>query len=281
GHYAEDDNFFGSSIDNPPLHALSSVSAGGNGVFASNPSSTFPTQTYNDANYWVDVVFTLVAPPTPTPTATATVSPCPCSLWSSSATPVHPSVNDPQPVELGVKFASSEPGYIKGIRFYKGSANTGPHVADLWSASGQLLAETGFTSETASGWQEADFTTPVAIQPGQVYIAAYHTASGNYAEDDGGFTVAVVTPPLTALASGSSGGNGVYVYSSGNAFPTQTYNNANYWVDVVFVTSVPTATATATSTAAITATSTPAQSPSATSTIAPTASSTATATPTP
>ncbi len=42
-----------------------------------------------------------------------------------------------------------------------------------------------------------------------------------------------VNGPLTALADGAGGGNGVYLYGAGG-FPTQTYNATNYWVDVVF-----------------------------------------------
>jgi len=34
---------------------------------------------------------------------------------------------------------------------------------------------------------------------------------------------------VTALAGG-----GVYVYGPANAFPANVYNDANYWVDVVF-----------------------------------------------
>ncbi len=40
--------------------------------------------------------------------------------------------------------------------------------------------------------------------------------------------------PLHALANGVSGGNGVYSYGTGSAFPNQTFNSSNYWVDVVF-----------------------------------------------
>ena len=31
-----------------------------------------------------------------------------------------------------------------------------------------------------------------------------------------------------------SGGNGVYVYATGGGFPTSSYKDANYWVDVRF-----------------------------------------------
>ncbi|MCA1466256.1 DUF4082 domain-containing protein, partial [Bradyrhizobium sp. NBAIM18] len=82
------------------------------------------------------------------------------------------------PVEVGVKFTASVNGTITGLRFYKGSLNTGPHIADLWSSTGTLLATATFTNETASGWQQVNFSTPVAITAGTTYVASYHT-NGN------------------------------------------------------------------------------------------------------
>jgi hypothetical protein len=46
-----------SSSASGDLHALPSGVDGGNGVFAYGPTTAFPTQTFFDANYWVDVVF--------------------------------------------------------------------------------------------------------------------------------------------------------------------------------------------------------------------------------
>ena len=46
-----------------------------------------------------------------------------------------------------------------------------------------------------------------------------------------GLASAVTNGPLTALAGG-----GVYVYGASNTFPTNAYNNNNYWVDVVYST---------------------------------------------
>ena len=67
-------------------------------------------------------------------------------------------------VELGVKFTSGIDGTVTGLRFYKGSQNTGTHVADLWNAAtGALVATATFTNEGASGWQQVNFSSPVAI----------------------------------------------------------------------------------------------------------------------
>jgi hypothetical protein len=43
-----------------------------------------------------------------------------------------------------------------------------------------------------------------------------------------------VNGPLTALADGTDGSNGVYAYSASPSFPANTYQKGNYWVDVVF-----------------------------------------------
>jgi PKD repeat protein len=165
----------------------------------------------------------------------ATGSSCPCSLWSGSAVPNVVADADTTAVELGVKFKSDGAGYITGIRFYKGSTNTGTHTGSLWSASGTLLARATFTGETASGWQTVTFSAPVAIVANAVYVASYHTNVGHYAGDNGYFsTTGVDNAPLHALQDGVSGGNGVYAYGSTSAFPTSTWNASNYWVDVVF-----------------------------------------------
>jgi hypothetical protein len=147
----------------------------------------------------------------------------------ANAVPSIVTVNDSSSVELGLKFTASENGNISGIRFYKGPLNTGPHVADLWSSTGTLLATATFTSETASGWQEVNFSSPVAIMAGTTYIASYHT-NGNYSVTQNYFINPVVSGNLTALASG----NGIYAYSTGSIFPTNTFNANNYWVDIIY-----------------------------------------------
>ncbi|MBX3300743.1 MAG: DUF4082 domain-containing protein [Nitrospira sp.] len=157
------------------------------------------------------------------------------TLWPSTTVPGVVAAGDTNSVELGVKFRSDVNGSITGIRFYKASTNTGTHVAHLWTSTGTLLATATFTGETASGWQQVLFASPVSITANTIYVASYHAPNGRYSIDSNYFaTTGVNNPPLHALATGVSGGNGVYAYGATSAFPNQTWNASNYWVDVVF-----------------------------------------------
>jgi O-glycosyl hydrolase len=168
----------------------------------------------------------------------ASGTPTPVTIWPSTAKPTLVDGGADSSVELGVKFQSDVAGTITGIRFYKASTNTGTHVAHLWSSTGTLLASATFAGETASGWQQVTFSSPVTIAANTVYVASYHVGSGHYSADVNYFTSAGVdNAPLHALRNGVSGGNGVYTYGSGSPFPTSTWMTANYWVDVVFLSS--------------------------------------------
>jgi hypothetical protein len=319
GRYSATPGAFTSEVDSAPLHALAS-GAIGNGLYAYGAASTFPTNTYNSTNYWVDPIFTHtpVTPPlapagvtasagagsvqvswtapangnstitsyTVTPyigsaaqatttvtgnpaPATATVtgltngttytfsvtatnsvgtstaslasnpatpeatsSACPCSIFGS-ATPTIVDSGDSNGVNLGVTFTTDTSGYITGVRFYKAAANTGTHVGSLWSATGALLAQAIFTNETASGWQQVSFSSPVPVTAGTTYLASYFAPNGHYSATSNGLASMVSNPPLYALPN-SSAANGSYTYGSTPAFPTNSYNATNYWVDVVF-----------------------------------------------
>jgi hypothetical protein len=165
---------------------------------------------------------------------TVAASPYVC-LFSASDTPGVVSVNDPNPVELGVKFQSSQAGTIIGIRFYKGPSNTGTHVGNLWSNSGGLLTSATFSNESSGGWQQVNLSSPMPISANTIYVVSYHT-NGNYSADNDYYdTNPKTNGPLTAPATGNvSPGNGVYTYGSSSSFPSNNYLGSNYWVDVVF-----------------------------------------------
>ncbi|HET9649165.1 MAG TPA: DUF4082 domain-containing protein, partial [Microlunatus sp.] len=139
-------------------------------------------------------------------------------------------VSDPDTaaVELGVTFVPRVNGAIVGVRFYKGTANTGTHTGSLWTANGSRLAAATFSGETASGWQTVQFASPVSVTAGQRYVASYYAPRGRYAAAGGFFRTAYTSGDLTVPING-----GVYRYGA-SGFPTSTYNATNYYVDVVF-----------------------------------------------
>ena len=159
------------------------------------------------------------------------------SLWSTATTPAVVTDPDAAAIEVGVKFVPSQAGQITGIRFYKGPQNLGTHVGNLWNATGtQLLGTATFAGETASGWQQVNFANPVAVTAGTTYVASYFAPQGKYSVNENYFNSAYTNGPLTAPATGTSGGNGVYRYTGTSAFPNETFAASNYWVDVVFQT---------------------------------------------
>lgn len=79
-----------------------------------------------------------------------TAAPSPAQGAAGDATifgttvPATPAASDPDAVELGVNFTPRVAGSIVGIRFYKGSGNSGTHTGSLWSSSGSRLATATF-----------------------------------------------------------------------------------------------------------------------------------------
>jgi hypothetical protein len=224
------------------LTALRDSTAGVNGVYAYAGSPGYPASpNYEDLdswgypNFWVDVAYT----PNPIPEST---------IWPSTATPATLDSGKAQATEVGVRFRlrTTTGGSILGLRFYKAAANTGTHVGSLWSNTGTLMGQVTYSNETASGWQQANFPTPIPVMPNTTYVASYNTSVGHYSDNANYFASAGYingsTAQLTALAnlpgtaeSAGGGYDGCMVPASVPTFPGNSNGSAaNYWVDVVF-----------------------------------------------
>ena len=151
------------------------------------------------------------------------------TIWPRTTVPAAIDNGASGPLELGVSFKSDVSGTITGIRFYKSSANTGTHVGRLWGPNGALLGSATFTGETASGWQQVNFSTSVAITANAVYTASYGLTIGHFSANWNYFTSAAYNnAPLHAVQTPNG------VYGTLGTRPTSTHQAANYWVDVVF-----------------------------------------------
>jgi uncharacterized protein DUF4082 len=160
----------------------------------------------------------------------------PISFFADTDTPATSLVADFDGVNLGLKFQSSEDGFILGVRFYKGgTANAGPHFGSLWEEDGTNLDTVEFETETDSGWQEQLFDTPIPIEADTTYVVSYYAPEGSYSHTGSFYTNRVLKSPLIALSNNESGGNCVFDYAATSEFPTSSGNSSCYWVDVIFV----------------------------------------------
>lgn len=74
GNYSRDVNYFASQYNNSPLYAPSDSASGGNGVWVTNNTSSFPTQSFSGTNFYSDVVLQYSAPGGPNGVFTLRVS---------------------------------------------------------------------------------------------------------------------------------------------------------------------------------------------------------------
>ena len=171
------------------------------------------------------VSVTIVAEPVPTISLFDPLDPVTGTLF-----------NDGTALELGMRFLAASDGSVTELMYWRAegdAADTDVRSGRLWDANGNLLGSVTFTSAPGEiGWQTAALETPVELDANVEYTVSYRTED-NYLAAAGFFAADYVDPSgqLTAPA----GQNGVYLYGSGVALPTQSFNGANYWVDVSFV----------------------------------------------
>ncbi len=95
------------------------------------------------------------------------------------------------------------------------------------------LATATFTNETASGWQTATFSSPVALTAGTTYTASYHTNAGRYSTTSNG------SPTRDERIADRAGERLVRAATASSpmaapACSRPSPHRSNYWVDVVF-----------------------------------------------
>lgn len=154
-------------------------------------------------------------------------------IWGDSYTPATIDSGDGTDLTLGVLFKSDVDASLTKVKFYKDVANTGTHVAKVWSLAGSLLATKTFSGESASGWQSATLDTPVALSAGVRVWASVRMPVGHYSDDGAGTTngyaAGIDHAPLHVNQGGSGFGSG---FATGDAWPDANHSNVNYWIDV-------------------------------------------------
>jgi hypothetical protein len=145
---------------------------------------------------------------------------CSCVLLYPDL-PYRPEVN--AAVEVGVRVRLDRPGHLTGALIHRGTYD-GPLTVHAWSADGTLLAEV--VSGPGRYSDSVRFATRVPVEAGE-YVVSYYTPVGGYRSTEDYFIANMVSGPFFVPP-----GAGVYAYGGG--FPTQTWNNSNYWVHPLF-----------------------------------------------
>ncbi|MBD2451074.1 DUF4082 domain-containing protein [Nostoc sp. FACHB-152] len=212
-----------------------------NFALTSGGGSVNPSSMQTDNNGRASTVLTLGITSGTTNTVTATVS----NIGSVTFTATTQSQTNSQTIfttqvpnfewsdgvayELGMKFQSAKAGRITAIRYWKAANETGTHVGKIWSATGTVLATVSFANEKASGWQQQALTTPLDIQANTTYIVSV-SCNSYFGVTNNALASQIINSDLRSVADGNNG-----IFGNLNSFPTNSYQNSNYFRDVVFV----------------------------------------------
>jgi methionine-rich copper-binding protein CopC len=159
GRYSVDDNYFAAGgVDNPPLHALASGVAGGNGVYRYGTGGGFPTSTFAASNYWVDVVFDTGAADTTPPTVTSR-SPAPGATGVAASANLTATFNEPvQPASISFTLTGPGGTPVPAAVGYDAASRT----ATL-NPSADLTASTSYTATVSGARDTAGNQLPAPV----------------------------------------------------------------------------------------------------------------------
>ena len=124
----------------------------------------------------------------PASTVIVVAGDCPCtSLWKPSTVPARAlDVDDPSPVELGLKFTSDIDGFITGVRFYKGAGqHRHARRQPVDDRPARCSRRRPSRARRRPAGSRCSSTSPVAITANTTYVVSYHTNVGRYAADGG------------------------------------------------------------------------------------------------
>lgn len=122
------------------------------------------------------------------------------------------------PVTLGMKFTTANPGVITALKFYKTDSRTGEYQIALWDNSGTKLTMVP-VSTTATGWIRVPVNIPVG--GGSFTIGVYNPV-GRY-----GFRNKLYPRTRGQLVADTGS------FENGNAMPGRSSGSC-YYLDVVF-----------------------------------------------
>lgn len=168
------------------------------------------------------------------------------SLWAGVGTPAVTNASDGAPgLTLGTVVYANVDGRVRGVSWrFPDTLPSGTVTGLLYGmtalGAGDLLASAAFAAPVAGAWCTQLFAAPVAVAADDPLIVAIWTPDRYVATssfwDDG----AVTSGDLVGVQDGTdpfglgATRNGRFNSGAAPAFPANTFNATNYWVDVLF-----------------------------------------------
>jgi hypothetical protein len=151
------------------------------------------------------------------------------SLFLPSLTPDHPT-NTQANINVGIIFQTTIPGNVIAVRYYRAPASTlQTQIGALWLVSNHSkLGQVNFSGQSASGWQQMNFASPIAILANTQYLISMFIP-------DGAFVYNSTNPPITTGVLQAPAGAGQFDTTAGVlGYPANQQAGVNYMVDLVF-----------------------------------------------
>ena len=222
GHYPVDRGAFASARTAGPVHFPADA-----GVY--RYGGGYPTSSWESTSYYVTPVVTFdAATPPETPAADDTAGPW--SLLTDSTEIVDREADDPNKVEVGVRFKVDAPAtgayVVKAVRVFR-ARSTPENWVYIYDDDRKIVARGEWLTEGGpSGVVEVKLTTPLTLRPGVEYTASYLAKWGLYADEPHGFDEGRSVGPVHFPPNA-----GVYQYGGG--FPGDSWASSNYYVSPV------------------------------------------------
>lgn len=140
---------------------------------------------------------------------------------------------------LGIVIKPAVDGRITHIRWYKHAGDdAATRAVGLWSSGGTLLGS-GESSTPTTGWNDVPLVTSIAVTAGTLYVPSVEVPKPcDYAIIAGLGDADTTNGNITAPDNAEAGGQGRFkecgVGISNWVFPSSSFGNSGYGVDVVF-----------------------------------------------
>lgn len=180
----------------------------------------------------------------------ADVVPAGDSLFTSQ-TPTSTNLSDGTPaITTATTIQFSQAGTIRAVRWYVTTNNGGTWTGAVWevtsgdgsgAGTGTLLSSAvKQLPPSAGGWDTIYLNTPVSVTTGKLYRVGVHNSQGRYVATASFFVSPLTNGNIIAEANGQDPvglgtlRQGTYEINSSLTYPTQSFNNASYFIDVIY-----------------------------------------------